>query len=94
MNKLHRYQVYVLHLQHVIENAAFCTIYKSSVSTGFAKQILCILRILCYNSSLVTWMIVSLNAAKFKTLVFSVYGLSYAANMFIPATAVEFQRSA
>jgi hypothetical protein len=44
-----------------------------------------ILRILCYNSSLVTWRDVSLAAAIFKPLIFSIYGfaLSYAANMFI-----------
>jgi hypothetical protein len=29
-------------------------VYKSCVSTGFAKQIMSILRILCYNGSLVT----------------------------------------
>jgi hypothetical protein len=42
------------------------TIYKSSVSTGFAKQIMSILRILCFNGSLVIWTVVSLTAAKFK----------------------------
>jgi hypothetical protein len=33
---------------------SFCTIHKSSVSTGFAKQIMPFLRILCYNGSLIT----------------------------------------
>jgi hypothetical protein len=41
-------QVYASHIQH-------CTTHKSSVSTGFAKQIMPLLRILCYNGSLVTW---------------------------------------
>jgi hypothetical protein len=38
------------------------------VSTGFAEQIMPILRILCYNGSLVTWTVVSLTTAKFKPL--------------------------
>jgi hypothetical protein len=45
-------QVYVSHIQHVIENSSFCT--KSPVSPGFAKEMIPILRILCYNGSLVT----------------------------------------
>jgi hypothetical protein len=63
----------------------FWTIYKSSVSPGFAKQIMPILFILCYNGSLVTWVVVSLATAKFKPLIFSLsdFALSYAANMFI-----------
>jgi hypothetical protein len=36
------------------ENSSLCTAYKSSVSPGFAKQVMSILRILCYNGSLVT----------------------------------------
>jgi hypothetical protein len=63
-------QVYVSHIEHVIENSSLCTIYKSSVSTGFAKQIISVLPILCYNSSLVTWTVVSLTSAKFKPLIF------------------------
>jgi hypothetical protein len=42
-----------------------------SVSTGFTEQIMLILRILCYNGSLVTWTDVSLSATKFKPLIFS-----------------------
>jgi hypothetical protein len=45
-------------------------IYKSSVSTGFTEQIMPILRILCYNGSLVTWTVVSLTISKFKHLIF------------------------
>jgi hypothetical protein len=58
---------------------------QASVSPGFAKQIMPILFILCYNGSLVTWMIVSLTTAKFKPLVFSTSGfdLSSIMNMFI-----------
>jgi hypothetical protein len=68
------------------------TIYKSSVSTGFAKQIVPILRILCYNGSLVTWTIVSLTTAKFKPLTFSMSGFtfSYTANMFILTILYDF----
>jgi hypothetical protein len=66
-------QAYIPHLQHVIENSSFFTIYKSSVSTGFAKQVMPILRILCYNGSVVIWTVVSLTAAKFKPLMFSVW---------------------
>jgi hypothetical protein len=46
-------------------------LYKSSVSPGFAKQIMPILFILCYNGSLVTWTVVSLATAKFKSIIFS-----------------------
>jgi hypothetical protein len=62
-----------------------CTIYKTSVSTGFAKQIMPILRILCYNDSLITWMVVSITTAKFKPLILSMsrFALSYTANMSI-----------
>jgi hypothetical protein len=50
-----------------------------------AKQIISILRILCYNGSLVTWTVVSLTTAKFKPLIFFMFGfaLSYATNTFI-----------
>jgi hypothetical protein len=44
--------------------------HKSSVSTGFAGQIMPILHILCCNGSLVTWTVVSLTTAKFKPLIF------------------------
>jgi hypothetical protein len=78
-------QVYVSHIQHVIENSSFYTTHKSSVSPGFVEQIMPILRILCYNGSLITWTVVSLTAAKFKPLIFSMSGfaLFYTANMFI-----------
>jgi hypothetical protein len=45
-------QVYVSHLERVIENYSLCTIYKSFVSLGFAKQI--ILHFLCQSQSYVT----------------------------------------
>jgi hypothetical protein len=82
-------QVYV---SHVIEKFCFCTIYKSSVSTGFAKQIMLILRVLCYNGRLVTWTILSLITAKFKPLMFSLSGfaLSYTTNMFILMIMYDF----
>jgi hypothetical protein len=65
-----------------------CTIYKSSVRTGFAK-IMSILRILCYNGSLVTWTVVSCTTSKFKPFIFSMFGftLSYTANIFILMTS-------
>jgi hypothetical protein len=55
------------------------------VSPSFAKQIMPILYISCYNDSLVTWMVVYLTTAKFKPLIFSVSGftLAYAVNMFM-----------
>jgi hypothetical protein len=49
----------------------FYTTHKSSVSTGFTEQFMPILRILCYNGSLVTWTVVGLTTAKFKPLIFS-----------------------
>jgi hypothetical protein len=39
----------------LLKISSFCTLHKSPVSTGFAEQITPILRILCYNGSLVTW---------------------------------------
>jgi hypothetical protein len=63
-------QVYVSHIHHAVENSSFCTIYKSSVNTGFAKQSIPILRILWYSVSLVTWTVVSLTTAKYKPLYF------------------------
>jgi hypothetical protein len=49
-----------------------CTIHKSSVSIGFANQIMPIIRIICYNGSLVIWEVVSFTTAKFKPLIYSV----------------------
>jgi hypothetical protein len=47
---------------------------------------------LCFNGSLVTWTVVSLTAAKFKHLIFSmsVFALSYATNMFIHIILYDF----
>jgi hypothetical protein len=85
-------QIYVSNLQHVIENSSFCTTHKSSVITGFAEQIMPILRILCYNGSSVPWTVVSLTTAKFKPLIFSVSGfaVSYTANTFILMILYDF----
>jgi hypothetical protein len=44
-------------------------LHKSSVSTGFTKQIMPVLSIWCYNGSLVTWTVVSLTTVKFKPLI-------------------------
>jgi hypothetical protein len=73
MNKLGFCQVYASHIEHIIENASCCTSYKSSISLGFAKEIMPFLLLLCYNGSLVTWTVVSLTTAKFKPLIFSVW---------------------
>jgi hypothetical protein len=72
-------------IQHINEISLLCTIYKSSVNPGFAKQIMSIARILCYNGNLFAWTVVSLTTAKFKPLTFCVPGftLSYTTNMFI-----------
>jgi hypothetical protein len=62
------------------------------VSPGFSKRIMPFLLILCYNYSLVTWMVVCLTAAEFKrhTFSMSIFALSYAANMFILMILYEF----
>jgi hypothetical protein len=52
-------------------NSLTFTVYKSSVSSGFAKQIMSFLIILYYNGSLVTWTVVSLTTAKFEPRIFS-----------------------
>jgi hypothetical protein len=51
-----------------------------------------ILRILCYNGSLVTSMVVNLTTAKFKPLVFSMsdIALSHTANMFMLLILYDF----
>jgi hypothetical protein len=74
----------VSHLKHVTEKSSFCTKHKSSVSIRFT-EIMPILRILCYNGNLVTWMVPSFTTAKFKPPISSMSGftLSYTANMFI-----------
>jgi hypothetical protein len=71
---------------------SFCSTHTSSVSTGFEEQIMPILHILCYNGSLVTWMVVSLTTAKFNHLIFSMSGFasSYTANMFILMILYDF----
>jgi hypothetical protein len=64
----------------------------SSVSPCFAKQIVRILRVLCYNGKLITWTVLSLTTAKFKPPIFSMSGfaLSYTANMFIRMILYDF----
>jgi hypothetical protein len=52
----------------LLKNSCFCTTHKSSVSTGFAEQIMPILHVSCCNGCLVTWTVVSLTTAKFKPL--------------------------
>jgi hypothetical protein len=73
INRLSLCQVYISHIQNVIENSSLCTIYMSSVSPGFAKQMMSIFLNLCHNSSLVNWMVISLTATKFKPVIFSVW---------------------
>jgi hypothetical protein len=70
----------------------FSSIYTSSVSTGFARQIMSISPILCYNGSLVTWTVVSLTTAKFKPLICCVsrFVLSYTTDMFILMILYDF----
>jgi hypothetical protein len=86
------HQVYISHILHVMKNSCFCTTHKSSVSTGFAEQIMPILHTLRYNGSLVTWTVVSLTTAKFKPLIFSMpdFTLSYTTNMFILMIPYDF----
>jgi hypothetical protein len=52
-----------------------------------------VLRILRYNDSLVTWIVVSLTTAEFKSLIFSVSGIavSYTANIFILVILYDFR---
>jgi hypothetical protein len=61
-------------------------------SPGFAKQIMNILHILCYNGRLVTWMVISLITAMFKPLIFSMSGftLSCTVNILILMILCDF----
>jgi hypothetical protein len=76
-----------IHFAHI---ACYLKIIAFSLRTsplsvqGFTGQIMPILHILCYNGSLVTWMVAGLTTSKFKPLIFSMCGftLSYNANMF------------
>jgi hypothetical protein len=76
----------------LLKMSSFCTIHKSSVSTGFTEQIMPILRILCYNGSLVTRTVVGLSTANFKHLIFSMsdFTLSYTVNIFILMILYDF----
>jgi hypothetical protein len=67
-----------------------CT--RSPVSLGFGKQNMHYLSNLCYNSSLVTWTVISLTASKFKPLICSMYGfaLSYGVNICIVIDLYDF----
>jgi hypothetical protein len=47
-------QVYISHAQHVAEKFLLFTVHKSSLSTGFAEQIMHVLHILSCNGSFVT----------------------------------------
>jgi hypothetical protein len=62
----------------------YIQVYEYYISPGVGKQVMPVLLILCYNGSLVTLMVVSLTAGKFKPLIFSMsdFALSYVANMF------------
>jgi hypothetical protein len=83
--------LYIAHIECFKIFFFFCAIYKFSVSPGFAKQIMHILRNLCYNGSLFTWTVISLTTNKFKLLIFPISGfaLSYTANMFILMTLYD-----
>jgi hypothetical protein len=71
---------------------SFYSIYKSSASPGFPRQILPILFSLCYNGSLVTWKAVSLTTSKFNPLIFlmSGFALSCAADLAILMILYDF----
>jgi hypothetical protein len=73
------YRIYSMLLKILL-----CALYTSPLSVQALQSRSCI-SYLCYNGSLVTWTVVSLTAAKFKPLIFSMsrFVLSYAANMFI-----------
>jgi hypothetical protein len=44
--------------------------FRRKISPPYSRSIMCILRILCYNGSLVTWTVVSLTTAKLSLLYF------------------------
>jgi hypothetical protein len=57
MNRLLHCQVYVSCIQRVTGNSYFRTTCESPVSSGLGKLFIPVLLILCYNSSLITWMV-------------------------------------
>jgi hypothetical protein len=66
-------EVYVSHIQHDIKICSLCNICTSSVSTGFAQQIMSVLLILWYNGSFITWTVVILAAAELNPLYICVW---------------------
>jgi hypothetical protein len=62
-------------IAHILHNWKFFLLQDIQIllNPGFVKQIMPVLFILCYNGSLVNWTVVSLTAAKFKPLIFSVW---------------------
>jgi hypothetical protein len=57
-------------IAHIACYRKFFLLHYTQVNTGFTEQIMSMLRILCYNGSLVTWTVVSLTTAKSKPLIF------------------------
>jgi hypothetical protein len=80
--------VRIAHIACYWKCSSFCTTHKSSVSTGFGKQIIPISHILCYNGSLVTWTVVSLTAAKFQPLTSQEHFRSTYSHTWLPITWV------
>jgi hypothetical protein len=78
-------QVYILHIQHVIEK--FLPLHYTQVLCQYRlcrADHACLIHLML-QSCLVTWTVVSLTTSKFKPLIFSMSGftLSYTTNMFI-----------
>jgi hypothetical protein len=82
MNMLRIYQLYIRTYSMILK--MLYSLCKSSVSSGFAKVMPDLFN-LGYNGSIVTWTVVSLTAAKFQPLIFSVSGLalSYPTNIVV-----------
>jgi hypothetical protein len=70
----HYWKLFALHYSQVLCQSRLCK-----------ADHVCVLLILCYNGSIVTWTVVSLTTAKFKPLTFSTsdFALSYTAKMFV-----------
>jgi hypothetical protein len=67
-------------------------LYTSPLSVQALQSRSCLLRILCYNGSLLIWTVVSLTTAKFMPFMFSVSGfaLSYTTNIFFLMNLYDF----
>jgi hypothetical protein len=76
LDMLDLFQVHVLHILHVIENVSLLHYIRILCQSSLYRADHAYIVILCYNGSLVSWMVVNLTATRFKPLIFSMSGFA------------------